>query len=129
MTGYVLDDAAIVAGLGDGTEAQRRELSRLIHDTLDGGPALHLPALCLAAAATIRPAIADHVAWLVTDAMGGAVDVSGLAAGQLAELVAEFPGLGYPAAHAASEAIAGGSIVLTTDAARYTDVPVIATAL
>lgn len=129
MTGYVVDDAAIVAGLGDGTEAQRRELSRLIHDTLDGGPPLHLPALCLAAAATVRPDIADHVAWLVTDASNGAVDIRGLAAGQLAEVVAEFPGLGYAAAHAASEAIADGSIILTTDAARYADVPVTATAL
>jgi hypothetical protein len=59
----------------------------------------------------------------------GAVDVPGLAAGQLAAVVGEHPGLGYPAAHAASEAMSDGSIIITTDIARYADVPVVATAL
>jgi hypothetical protein len=129
VTGYVIDDAAIVAGLSAGTEVQRRELSRLVHDSLDGGPQLHVPALCLAAAVAVRPAIADHVAWLVTDTLAGAVDVRGLASGQLVEIVGQFPGLGYAAAHAASEAMTDGSIIVTTDAGRYVDVPVQAIAL
>jgi hypothetical protein len=128
-TAYVVDDAAMVAGFGAGTEVQSRELSRLIHDTLDGGPALHVPALCLAAAAAIRPAIADHIALLVTSAMNNAIDIRGLTAGQLAALVAEFPGLGNAATHAVSEAMASASIIITTDPSRYADVPVHASAL
>ena len=128
-TAYVVDDAAMVAGFGAGTEVQCRELSRLIHDTFDGGPPLHVPALCLAAAAAIRPAIADHIALLVTGATNDAIDVRGLMAGQLAALVAEYPGLGNAAAHAVSEAIASASIIITTDPGRYANVPVHASGL
>lgn len=129
MNTYVVDDAALVAGLAAGTESQRRELSRLLHGALEGGPSLHLPALCLTAAAIVRPAIADHVAMLVTHTITGAVEIRGLTGGQLAGLVAEHPGLGYAGAHAASEAMRHGSVVITTDAARYADIPVSAIAL
>jgi hypothetical protein len=125
MTSYVVDDAAVVAGLGAGNESQRRELSRLVHDALNGGPSLHVPALCLAAAASVRPTIADHFALLATHAVVGAIDVPGLAAGQLADMVADHPGLGFAAAHAASEAILQGSMIVTTDAERYAGVPVL----
>jgi len=30
VIGYIVDDAALVAGLAAGTESQRRELSRLV---------------------------------------------------------------------------------------------------
>lgn len=39
MTGYVVDDLALIAGLtGTGSELHRRELSRLLHGAIDGGP-------------------------------------------------------------------------------------------
>jgi hypothetical protein len=38
VTGYVLDDLALIAGLaGTGSEHHRRELSRLLHGAIDGG--------------------------------------------------------------------------------------------
>jgi hypothetical protein len=124
LTGYVIDDAAVIAGLAAGAEAQRRELSRLLHSAYDGGPSLHIPALCLVAVAGLQPSLADHIAILVTEAANGVVDIPGLAAGQINHIVAEFPGLGLAAAHAASEAINRDAIIVTTDAERYNDLPV-----
>jgi len=129
VTGYIVDDAALVAGLGAGTESQRRELSRFVDGALDGGPHLHITALGLAAAVIVRPAIADHVAMLVTSGPAGPFEIRGLRGGQLARIVSEHPGLGFAAAHAAIEAISDGSIIITTDVARYADVEVDAMAL
>ena len=44
----------------------RRELSQLLTAATDRGPTIAVPALCLATAAIRRPAIADHLADLVT---------------------------------------------------------------
>lgn len=114
----------MVAGLGQGNEYQRRELSRLVHDALAGGPSLHVPALCLAKAAGVRPAIAEHVALLMMDASDGRIDVAGLTGGELAGVVAEHPGLGIAAAHAVAEAMRQRAMIVTTDASRYEGVPV-----
>ena len=66
MSGYVLDDLALVAGLTDkGEEHHRRELSRLLISAVDRGPSIAVPAMCLAHAALFRPAIIDHLADLV----------------------------------------------------------------
>ena len=62
MTGYVLDDLALIGGLAEaGNEHYRRELSRLWHGAIDGGPTLDLPALCLTAACVVRPAVAERL--------------------------------------------------------------------
>jgi hypothetical protein len=45
VTGYVLDDLVLTAGLaGTGREHHRRELSRLLHGAIAGGPTLDVPA-------------------------------------------------------------------------------------
>jgi hypothetical protein len=129
VTAYVVDDAAVLAGLAAGAESQRREFSRFLNDAHNGGPSLHVPALCLAAVAGVMPTAADHVAILVAEASGEAIDIPGLAAGQVGPIMAEFPGLGLAAAHAASEAISREAILITTQAARYADVPVDVTEL
>lgn len=121
MSGYVLDDRVLTAGLASaGSEHHRRELSRLLHSAIDGGPMLDLPALCLATAAVVRPAIADHIADIVVVAPPGAVTISGLTrTAQLDVLLSWSPTLGWPAAHAASRALATGLPVLTVDPDRY----------
>jgi hypothetical protein len=69
VTGYVLDDLALTAGLaGGGSERHRRELSRLMHDAAAGGPTLKAPALCLAATSAMRLAVAAHLADVVAAA-------------------------------------------------------------
>ncbi|HET6211555.1 MAG TPA: hypothetical protein VFE14_01650 [Micromonosporaceae bacterium] len=69
MTGYVLDDLALTHGLlAEGTEHQRRELSRLLRDAFDGGPPLDIPAMCLVTAASARPVLAEHLADIVATA-------------------------------------------------------------
>jgi hypothetical protein len=68
MTGYVLDELALTAGLAAGSEHHRREFSRLLSGAIDGGPGLDLPALCLAEATAGRPAIGGHVAELIAHA-------------------------------------------------------------
>jgi hypothetical protein len=79
VTGYVLDDLALIAGLaGAGSEHHRRELSRLLHGSIDGGPTLDIPALCLTAAGMVRPAVAGHLADILAAASVGVIDVSGL---------------------------------------------------
>ena len=129
MIAYIVDDAVLVAGLAAGTESQRCELSRRVHGSLDGGPPLNIPAVCLTAAFAVRSAIAEHAAMLVTDSPAGVVEIRGLAGGQLAGIIAEYPGLGYPAAHAVSEATRDGAVILTVDVDRYAGVPVSAIAL
>ncbi|MBT8224431.1 MAG: hypothetical protein HKP61_16380 [Dactylosporangium sp.] len=121
MTGYIIDDSVLVAGLtGAGKEHHHRELSRLLHGAIDGGPALDAPALCLTTAAEVRPAIVGHVADLVAAAPPGAIDICGLSrTGFLDALRAFHPGLSWPAIHAAVHALATGLPVLTTEPERY----------
>ena len=119
MNGYVIDHAALLAGLGEkGPEHDRREMSRLIHDAVHGGPRLNVPALCLAAAAADRPAIATHVAGLVMAAPPGVVDVHGLTRANLLDALQELT-LGWPAAHAAFVAVTTGRLVVTVDPRDY----------
>jgi hypothetical protein len=130
VIGYVVDDAALVAGLGgSGTEAQRRELSRLVHASFDGGPPLSVPALCLASAVAARPAIADHTSMLVAQAPASAMEIRGLVGGEIAEILGEHPALGFAGAHAVSAATRSGAVVITVDCDRYAGVPVAAIAL
>ncbi|HET8684125.1 MAG TPA: hypothetical protein VFM54_19965 [Micromonosporaceae bacterium] len=124
MSGYVLDELALVGGLaGAGSEHQRRELSRLLRGAIEGGPALDIPALCLSAAAAVRPTIADHVAEIVVAVPAGTIVVSGLTrTSHLDALMALVPGLGWPATHAAARALTTGLPILTVDADRYVGV-------
>jgi hypothetical protein len=121
VSGYIIDDLVLIAGLvGTGSEHQRRELSRLLHGAIDGGPGLDLPALCLTAAAAVRPGVADHVSQIVAVAPPGVILVSGLTRiDYLDALVALRPGLGWSATHAAVRALATGRAVLTIDPDRY----------
>jgi hypothetical protein len=77
----------------------------------------------------VLPSAADHIAVLVAEASGQVIDIPGLAAGQIGPVMAEFPGLGFAAAHAASEAVKREAIIITTQATRYADVPVDVTEL
>jgi len=121
VTGYVLDHWALTAGLaGAGSEHHRRELSRLLRGAIDGGPILAVPALCLTAATALRPTIADHLAEIIVAAPPGAIDVCGLTrSAPLETLRASYPGLGWPATHAAAHAVATGLPVLTLEPTRY----------
>jgi hypothetical protein len=126
VNGYVLDDLALIFGLGGlGGEEQRRELSRLIAGAVAGGPRLDVPALCLAAAMTHRPAIGEHLANVLADAPPGVIQFSDLIRTiELDALRAERPHMRWPAAHAVVRAQTGDLLVLTVDQRRYTGVPV-----
>jgi hypothetical protein len=117
---YVLDHS-LIAGLGNrGTEHDRREFSRLVHDAVNGGPSLDVPALCLAAAAVDRPEIAGHVAGLVLGSPPGVLDVHGLTRSALLEaLRSRWPLVAWPAAHAAVLAVATGHPIITAEPHRY----------
>lgn len=119
--GYVLDDLALVAGLGGtGDERHRRELSRMIHRATEGGPVLDVPALCLTEATTARRSIAEHVADLVATAPPGAVAVRELVrdAGLDTALTIDRP-LDWAGTHAATHALATGHPVVTLHPERY----------
>ncbi|WP_239313389.1 MULTISPECIES: hypothetical protein [unclassified Frankia] len=126
MSGYVLDDLALIAGLtDDGAEHHRRELSRLLAAAIDRRPAIAIPALCLASAAVRRPAIAGHLAELVTGGPIGAIEIVGLSRTALvAQLRTEHPRLSWPALHAASTAATIRVPIVTIDPARYADTAV-----
>jgi hypothetical protein len=126
MSGYVLDDLALSAGLaGAGSEHHRRELSRLLRGAIDGGPRLDVPAMCLAAAATLRPAIAGYLADILAAAPPDAINVSALArTTALDALRAAHPGLDWPGTHAATQALAARLPVLTVDSGRYRGVSI-----
>ncbi len=126
MSGYVLDDLALGAGLaGTGSEHQRRELSRLLRGAIDGGPTLDVPALCLAEATAARPALAGHLADIIAAAPVGAIDICGLTrTGPLDTLRAQNPRLIWPATHAAVLALTTGLPILTVDSDRYSGVAV-----
>jgi hypothetical protein len=121
VSGYVLDDLALIVGLtGQGTEHDRRELSRLLVAAIQGGPAIAVPALCLCEAVVHRPEVADHLAELVASGPVGAVEIVGLArTAEVAQLRAEHPGLSWPALHAAAVATSARVPVVTTAPARY----------
>ncbi|MGH3735314.1 MAG: hypothetical protein ACRDT6_06775 [Micromonosporaceae bacterium] len=124
MTGYVLDDLVLAAGFA-GAERHRREVSRLLHDAVDGGPGVSVPALCLAHIAVTRPAVADHLAEIIVAAPQDSVKVCGLSRGErLERLRDDVPALDWRATHAAVEAIITEWPVLTTDPRRYAGVPI-----
>jgi hypothetical protein len=126
VTGYVLDDLALSGGLaGRGSEHERREVSRLVHDALDGGPSLDIPALCLTAVGVQRPAIAAHLAELISEGRPGAIGIAGLSGSrQLDSLLASHRHLGWPVLHATIHALITGLPILTLDRNRYQGVPV-----
>jgi hypothetical protein len=121
VSGYVLDDLALIAGLtADGDEHHRRELSRLLIAAVNRGPFIAVPALCLTTAAVRRPAIAGHLAELVTGGPPGTIEIVGLVrTAEVAQLRTEHPRIGWPALHATSTAAAGRVPVVTTDPNRY----------
>jgi hypothetical protein len=121
VSGYILDDLALIAGLaGTGSEHHRRELSRLVHGAIDGGLALDVPAFCLTTASVARPALADHLADLSPPRRLGAINICGLTrTGHLDALRALCPQLGWPATHAAARALATGLPVFTVGPDRY----------
>ncbi len=124
MIAYVLDDLALIAGLV-GNEHERHALSRVLRDAIDGGPRLEVPAMCLVAAAEANPAVTDHLADVLALCAAGTVTVGGLdRTPSLDTLRIEGPWVGWPAAHAASAAMAGGLPILTTDRERYRGFPV-----
>jgi hypothetical protein len=125
MTGYVLDDLALTAGLGAASsEHHRRELSRLISGAIDGGPTLDLPALCLAEASTARSAIGTHIAELIAHSPEGTIVIGPLARTNRLDALCDLkPRLPWPALHAADRAVATGSFLVTTDPRRYDGIP------
>jgi hypothetical protein len=125
VTRYVLDHHAVIAGLTDaGSEHHHRELSRLLVGAIGGGPALAVPALCLAATAGIRPAVAEHLADLIVSAAPGVITVPGLEHTPPLDAVRQtYPHLDWPATHAITTALAVGATLITTHPAFYTGVP------
>ena len=121
MSGYILDDVALNAGLaGHGSEHHRRELSRLLHAAIEGGPTLDIPALCLNMATTTRPALSGHLADIIAAAPAGAIDICGLTrTDHLDTLRAAHPELGWAPTHAAVHALTTGLPILTVDNRRY----------
>jgi hypothetical protein len=113
VTGYAVDDLTLIAGLaGTGSEHHRRELSRLLHDAIDGGPTLDIPALCPTACSG-RPSPGTSPTSSPRH-RPGALDVSGLSrTGHLDQLRAFRPQLVWPATHAAVRALATRTPVLT----------------
>lgn len=123
MSGYVLDDSALLAGLRGGDEGHRRELSRLLHDAIAGGPRLAVPALCLPA--VDRMPLAAHLADIIAAAPAGAVEVRGLTRTERLDRVrAAYPWLDWPAVHATVLAQAAAVPILTAAPARYGKVAV-----
>jgi hypothetical protein len=126
VSGAVLDDLALAAGLGGtGTEHERHRISWRLHTATQGsGPSLILPALCLAAVTGIRPAAADHIAALVATAPPGTLQVAGLArTSQLDAVRDTFPALSWAALHAVSCALDADVPLITNRPQDYTGVP------
>lgn len=126
MTGYVVDDLALMSGLtGRGTERDRREMSRLVVDAMDGGPSLDVPAMCLTVVGSARPMIAAHLAELVAGAPPGAIGVCGLRRSRDLDLLRARHGRrGWAMLHAAVHAMATRRPILTADPGRYRGVAV-----
>jgi hypothetical protein len=126
VSGYVLDDLALVAGLSaTAREHHRRELSRMIHQAAEGGPVLDVPALCLTEATTARRSIAEHVADLVATTPPGAVAVREFVrdADLDAALTIDRP-RDWASTHAALHALATGRPIVTLHPDRYEAFPV-----
>ena len=121
MTTYVVDDLVLTAGLADlGQEHHRRELSRLLHDAMAGGPGVDVPACCLVAAAVVRPALADHVADLMAAAPPGAINICGLSRILRLDSVRRFHrDHTWPTAHAAVHALTARLPLVTIEPMRY----------
>jgi len=125
VSGYVLDNLALIAGLaGIGDEHHRRELSRLVHGAIDGGPRLDVPAICLTAATLQRAALADHFAEIVAAAPPDAISVSGLSRSGAMDAVRATRRMGWPATHAVIRALVAHLPILTVDPERYRGVAV-----
>jgi hypothetical protein len=122
---YVLDDLAVVAGLGEhGTEHHRREFARLLVGAVDGGLAVACPAICLAIAGQTRPAIVAHLAQLVATCPADAITLPGLTrTGTLDAIRDMYPHLDWPAVHAVTTALSRASLLVTTDPTRYDGIP------
>jgi hypothetical protein len=131
VTGYIVDDLALVAGLSaSGSEHQRREFSRLVARAFAGGPGLDVPAMCLFEAAKMRGEILEHMADLVMGCPAGAVGVHGLNRdGRLDALQATRMRLGWPATHAIHVALTTDRQVVTAEPERYQGTGVDAIAL
>jgi hypothetical protein len=126
VSGYVLDNHAVVAGLaGTGSEHHRRELSRLLSAAIDGGPTVAIPALCLAATAATRPAVTGHLGDLIASTGNGVITIPGLERTATLDAVREvYPRLDWPAVHAVTVAIATAEPLITTQPSVYDGVPV-----
>jgi hypothetical protein len=126
VSGYVLDHRAVIAGLTDrGSEHHHREMSRLLAAAVADGPAVAVPALCLAATAGVRAAIAGHLADLIAAAAPGAISVPALERTAILDAIRDiYPFLDWPSLHAVVIAVATGNALITTDTGQYTGVPV-----
>jgi hypothetical protein len=100
-------------------------MSRLLSSAAFGGPVLHVPALCVAAAAAQRPAIGDHLADLLADARHDAIGISGLLRSEQMDLLRRaFPRMPWPATHAALTAQTTDLPLVTVDGSAYVRVPI-----
>jgi len=126
VSGYVLDHHALVAGLaGTGSEHHRREVSRLLTSAIDGGPTVAIPALCLAAAAAVRPAVAGHLADLIATTDVGVITVPGLERSPTLDAVrGVYPQLGWSAIHAVTVAVSTATSLITADPSGYLGISV-----
>jgi hypothetical protein len=126
VSGYVLDHHAVIAGLTvRGSEHHHRELSRLLVGAVTDGPAVAVPALCLAATADVRLAVAGHLADLIAASPPGAITVPALERTSTLDAIRDdYPRLDWPALHAVTVAVATGTSLVTVDPNRYAGVPV-----
>jgi hypothetical protein len=131
VTGYVVDDSALVVGLSSaGTGQERREFSRLIAGAYSGGPGLDVPAMCLIEAAKWRGEIVEHVADLVMGCPAGAIDVHGLERDRgLEGMDTTRRRLGWPTTHAILVALTTGQRIISAEPERYQGTGVDAIAL
>lgn len=118
MIACLLDDSALLA-LGRGYPS----LSGLIVDAAAGRAVLAVPALCLCAAETQRPGVAEHIGALPVDIE--ALNLS--AAIPVGRLISE--GIDWRMAHAVAAALPSaiypeGRVVLSVQPARYQATPV-----
>lgn len=86
---------------------------------------MDVPALCLAEATAVRPALAGHLADIIAAAPVDAIDICGLTrVGHLDTLREQVPRPVWPATHAAVLALTTGLPTLTIDSDRYSGVAV-----
>jgi hypothetical protein len=116
----ILDHTALAAGLGlDSPPTARQALSQLLHAAVEGGPRLIVPALCLAAAASERAGLAEHLAALLAQAPPGAIEVRGLLRdARLDAAQVLLPERPWPVLHAVHCCLTGSPVV-TADPGAY----------